>query len=459
MFEILFPLTGSFTDASALPHALEMARVTGARVHLVRVLESRRASDRPIDPVDWHIKKLEAEGALAEAAARFAEAGVPVEEVLLEGNPTEHLLHYAHRTGAELIVLAGGTGRGTIGALGGELLWRSYLTTLLVRPVPLEPVADEPETRAASTRATFERGRGLDTRPVDQGAFSASTLSAALSRVTVSRWLPGRGGGRAAAALVPAGAPAPGTEATLAPGAEATPAGAAAGAPGDAHAGAPAGAPPLGSAAPTSVVGAPWPRPTPGDAPRAAADVPGAGDAPEEPPAEAARAPRARQGVRYARIVTALDGSMRAECVLPWVRRLAQQHDAEVILAHVVVEPELPRLTPPSEEDVALARRLMERNRVAAAAYLDDARKRLGIEASTRLVEGAKVSVALHDLVDREAVDLMVLSAHGHGGEPRWPFGDVATSFIGYGRTPLLLVQDMAPGGFPADGGADRWGG
>jgi len=120
MFEILFPLTGSFTDASALPHALEMARVTGARVHLVRVLESRRASDRPIDPVDWHIKKLEAEGALAEAAARFAEAGVPVEEVLLEGNPTEHLLHYAHRTGAELIVLAGGVGIEQAAAAAGH---------------------------------------------------------------------------------------------------------------------------------------------------------------------------------------------------------------------------------------------------------------------------------------------------------------------------------------------------
>jgi nucleotide-binding universal stress UspA family protein len=62
--------------------------------------------------------------------------------------------------------------------------------------------------------------------------------------------------------------------------------------------------------------------------------------------------------------------------------------------------------------------------------------------------------------VEEENMDVVVLSAHGYGGESRWPFGDVATNFIDYGRTPLLLVQDM-PKHEPATVAitAESWGG
>ena len=128
-----------------------------------------------------------------------------------------------------------------------------------------------------------------------------------------------------------------------------------------------------------------------------------------------------------------------------------------LVLAHVVVEPELPRLTPPSEEDTELARRLVERNREEAAAYLEGARARL---AETRMLQGRKASTVLLDMVEAEDMDLVVLSAHGYGGESPWPFGDVATSFIERGRTPLLLVQDMLKGQFdPAGVTSESWGG
>ncbi|MEA3398019.1 MAG: universal stress protein [Chloroflexota bacterium] len=47
----------------------------------------------------------------------------------------------------------------------------------------------------------------------------------------------------------------------------------------------------------------------------------------------------------------------------------------------------------------------------------------------------------LHNLVEQVDADLVVLSAHGHSGETRWPYGNVVVSFIGYGATPLLIVQ------------------
>jgi hypothetical protein len=37
-----------------------------------------------------------------------------------------------------------------------------------------------------------------------------------------------------------------------------------------------------------------------------------------------------------------------------------------------------------------------------------------------------------------------VLSAHGHSGESRWPYGKIALSFIVYGTTPLIIIQDLS---------------
>jgi hypothetical protein len=50
----------------------------------------------------------------------------------------------------------------------------------------------------------------------------------------------------------------------------------------------------------------------------------------------------------------------------------------------------------------------------------------------------------LHHLVDDEAVDLVILSAHGYSGQRKQPYGSVGVNFIIYGTVPLLIVQDLA---------------
>src|SRR5690606_31309523 len=54
-------------------------------------------------------------------------------------------------------------------------------------------------------------------------------------------------------------------------------------------------------------------------------------------------------------------------------------------------------------------------------------------------------ALSLHELVEQRQVDLVILSAHGYSGKSRWPYGSITTSFIEYGTTPLLVVQDMQP--------------
>jgi nucleotide-binding universal stress UspA family protein len=145
----------------------------------------------------------------------------------------------------------------------------------------------------------------------------------------------------------------------------------------------------------------------------------------------------------YKRILIPLDGSTRAEYALPVAESLASSCEGELLLAQVVQRPELSRRTPPSPEDLELATRLTERNRLEASHYLNELKGRLKARAEARLVVGESVSSELHTLAEQAGVDLVVMNAHGYTGMARWPYGGVVASFLAYGTTPLLVVQDL----------------
>jgi nucleotide-binding universal stress UspA family protein len=163
-------------------------------------------------------------------------------------------------------------------------------------------------------------------------------------------------------------------------------------------------------------------------------------------------APSELIGLRYHRLLLPMDGSRRAECVLPPAEMLAHAHNAQALFVHVVRRPEMPRRTPLSPEDAGLAQQIVERNQAEAARYLDELKSRLSGNTETRLLAKDSVEAALHEMADQEQVDLVILSAHGYTGETRWPHGGVVTSFLTHGNTPLLIVQDvpqdnLEPGG------------
>jgi nucleotide-binding universal stress UspA family protein len=154
-------------------------------------------------------------------------------------------------------------------------------------------------------------------------------------------------------------------------------------------------------------------------------------------------APPELTGLRYRRLLVPLDGSQRAECVLPQVATLARAHQAQILLAHIVRRPEMPRRMPPTRTDVELADQLVERNRAEAVEYLEQIGSRLPGDVQTRVLAGEHVVATLHELIQQEQIDLVFLSAHGYSGETRWPYGSTTVSFVIYGTTPLLIVQDM----------------
>jgi nucleotide-binding universal stress UspA family protein len=147
--------------------------------------------------------------------------------------------------------------------------------------------------------------------------------------------------------------------------------------------------------------------------------------------------------LRYQKVLAPLDSSARAECVLPLAAGLARMPGTQILLAHVVQRPQMPRRTPLSREDSELADRLVERNFTEAGQYLEVVRSQLPPAAvETRLLIDHHVASSLHELVDQEYIDLVLLSAHGYSGRLHWPHGGLVASFVAYGSSPLLIFQD-----------------
>lgn len=148
--------------------------------------------------------------------------------------------------------------------------------------------------------------------------------------------------------------------------------------------------------------------------------------------------------LRYRSLMMPLDGSQRAECVLPLALTMAQYHEAQILATHVVARPEVPRRVPLTTDERELIERLVALNREEAADYLEDLSGRLPCAVETRLLVDDSPAAALQRLSAEAPVDLVLLSAHGYSGSAQWPYGSVALNFIAYGTTPLLMVQDLA---------------
>jgi nucleotide-binding universal stress UspA family protein len=146
---------------------------------------------------------------------------------------------------------------------------------------------------------------------------------------------------------------------------------------------------------------------------------------------------------QYNRILIPLDGSQRAEAVLPMISSLASSPQTELILAHVIPRPEMPRRAPLTAEENDLMSDIIIRNQTEAVRYLESLQTHLPGSVKIHILVGNNIASALHRLADQEAVDLVLLSAHGYSADNRFPYGSVVISFIAYGATPLLIMQDL----------------
>jgi len=154
-------------------------------------------------------------------------------------------------------------------------------------------------------------------------------------------------------------------------------------------------------------------------------------------------------GVHYKRLFVGLDHSTRAEYALPVAMRLAQYYKSQLLLGAVIQKPQTLHRFPLSEEDAKLIDQIVEKNHQAATHYFDQLITQYSLEGSdlkTAIVVGDNAFAILHDMVEEVNADLVILVAHGHSGERRWPYGSVTSSFIAHGNTALMILQDLSMG-------------
>ena len=142
----------------------------------------------------------------------------------------------------------------------------------------------------------------------------------------------------------------------------------------------------------------------------------------------------------YATILVPLDGSPRAETILPHVENLAKCFNSRVILLNVLEPVHI--LTSAAPVDFIEAS--VEADQAEdARIYLKGVENRFkhqGIPVDSVVEEGPPVRTIIN-VADREQVDLIAMASHGLSGLARVFYGSVAAGILHRIDRPLLLVR------------------
>ena len=143
----------------------------------------------------------------------------------------------------------------------------------------------------------------------------------------------------------------------------------------------------------------------------------------------------------YSKILVPLDGSARAEAILPHAEDMARHYESAVIFLGIV-EPEPAVLTPEpfytSLDPEMYQQRISEIENYLVAQKNKFQRK--GIDAQICVSEGPVVEEIIN-VAEREQVDLIAMASHGRTGLPRVFYGSVAAGVLHRIDRPLLLIR------------------
>jgi nucleotide-binding universal stress UspA family protein len=143
----------------------------------------------------------------------------------------------------------------------------------------------------------------------------------------------------------------------------------------------------------------------------------------------------------YTKILVPLDGSERAERILPHVEVLARQMGSTLLILQVV-EP-IYDVIDPQGTIVALAGDLMDQLEQEATGYVNRLAgefKEGGLKVETYVERGPVVNT-ITLVADREGVDLVAMASHGRTGLARVFYGSVAAGVLHRIDRPLLLIR------------------
>lgn len=143
----------------------------------------------------------------------------------------------------------------------------------------------------------------------------------------------------------------------------------------------------------------------------------------------------------YKKILVPLDGSRRAEAILPHVIELAD-HLASTVLLLNVVEPIVTNVSP-YPTMISFDAEVFTRQTEWAKGYLADCAAELsdrGIHVET-IVEHGPVVSSIVEVAKRHDADLIAIASHGRTGLARAFYGSVAAGLLNQADRPMLLIR------------------
>ena len=147
----------------------------------------------------------------------------------------------------------------------------------------------------------------------------------------------------------------------------------------------------------------------------------------------------------YRKILVPLDGSPRAEAILPHVEEMAQLYKAEVILLQVIAPDTMSAAAYHRPPHIELDN-LFQQYEQEAKAYLAERQADLQSKAIPHcsFLEYGPVVSTIINVAEREQVDLIAIASHGRSGLSRALYGSVAAGVLNQVNMPLLIIR--APG-------------
>ena len=144
----------------------------------------------------------------------------------------------------------------------------------------------------------------------------------------------------------------------------------------------------------------------------------------------------------YKTILVPLDGSSRAEAILPHVESMAHCYGASVIFLQVL-EPTPILVGPYDAQALVMQPEEVDQRLQEIDAYLAGWQGEFREKSipARRIVAHGPVVESIINAADRENVDLIAMASHGRSGLPRVFYGSVAAGILQRINRPLLLVR------------------
>ncbi|HZD11334.1 MAG TPA: universal stress protein [Candidatus Binatia bacterium] len=144
----------------------------------------------------------------------------------------------------------------------------------------------------------------------------------------------------------------------------------------------------------------------------------------------------------YKKILVPLDGSSRAEAIIPHAESMAHCYGASVLFLRVL-EPEPILVGPYDAQAFILQPEEVEERLAEIKAYLagwEGEFREKSIDARHVVARGPVVQ-SIINVAERENVDLIAMASHGRSGLSRVFYGSVAAGVLQRIDRPLLLVR------------------